>query len=79
MQQRRGSIIDATIEEFFRDLAILKEYVGQAVNDKRPLTDRQTKDKTGRLSRLFDIGRHFDMTDKEITVLLFRGIGKGPA
>ncbi len=52
----------------------LREYAGRAVTGGAPLSQYDELEKTARLDELFRLGVHVGCTEKELVILLFKGL-----
>ena len=57
-----------------RHVEALKEYAARALNGGEPLSPYDDLEKAARLDELFDAGLSFGCTEKELVVLLFKGL-----
>ena len=53
---------------------VLKEYARRTMKSGEPLSQYEELEKAARLEELFDAGTRFGCTEKELVVLLFRGL-----
>lgn len=66
------------IDTFAEYLESLCVYAKRVMLRGEALTDAEQLDKKARTDLLFAIGRAFQLTDKEIVALIFKGVLKGP-
>lgn len=62
------------IEQLFHHLAALKKYVQRVMVAGDALTQDEEDDKSLRLRELIQIGTSFDLTEKEIVIVLYRDL-----
>ena len=64
------------IEQFFHHLASLKVYAQRVLVDGDDLSGNESQDKKFRMTEFLDIGSSFDLSEKEMVMILYRELFK---